>query len=79
MNILLTTYREHDAYKYWEMTDGKKSAWILQGRDYVTVCAKNATHRAWRGLGKNFENFDQAKNGYRSAFMRGAIELAANS
>ena len=63
-------------WHYAEMTCGKKSCFVSVNAYAVTVCCKNAAHRAWSGSGRMFDNFAQAVAAYRSPEMRAMIETA---
>lgn len=48
---------------------------VVSGKvNYVNVTVKNASHRAFRGLGKDFENFDQAIGNYKDSKIKAMIE-----
>lgn len=42
----------------------------------ITVCVENGMKGNWRGLGRDFRSFEEAKAGYKSAGVRAAIDLA---
>ena len=74
MDMMITNKSENAI----EITDGKKAMFACASAHggYVTVCALNASHRAWRGAGRTFASWEKAAEGYKSGFMRSAIELA---
>lgn len=80
MDLITTTTRSEYGITV-EVTNGKQTAQIFipGGRDrfsQLCVLCKNASHRAWKGWGRFFDTFEQARDGYRSSFMRAAIEAA---
>ncbi len=69
---------KHDDGKYQYLTArvGKIEAGIFISPIGVNVCQKNASHRAWRGQGRRFENLFQARDAYKSDSMKLIIEEA---
>ena len=61
------------SYRTVEATCGKTSATLVVTPVAIHVCVNNANHRAWRGLGKTFETFDQALENYKSSAMKQII------
>jgi len=59
-----------------KMICGKQQATIYQGPSYINVTCENASHKAWRGMGKVFTSWEDAKAAYKSASMRNMISLA---
>lgn len=59
-----------------EATCGKTNAVVIDTSHQIIVLCKNASHNAWRGMGKCFANFESAKQAYKSAAMKSIIELA---
>lgn len=61
----------------FELATEKKSASINYNRNLgiIGVCCKNASHRAWKGTGRNFNSFDEAKAAYKSSDMKAMIEF----
>ena len=62
----------------FELATEKKSAFIsVSSRTgLVTVCCHNAANRVWRGMGRTFQSWDDAMNGYKSSDMKAMIEYA---
>ena len=76
--ILITNESRTDRHAAVELTDGRKSVYIGLGRSgAITVCMLNASHRAWKGGGRTFWGFDEARDAYKSAFMKSAISMAS--
>jgi hypothetical protein len=54
----------------------KKSASVYIGSSYINVLCKNASHRAWGGLGKTFQTAEEAVAGYKTSEMKAIIQSA---
>lgn len=78
MNIIITNFEENENYKSYEAICGKKEAhvYISKKSNYINVTCKNASHRVWRGGGRNFETLQNAIEAYKSAEMKSIIEYA---
>jgi len=75
--ILITDETKNDFFHSVELFCEKKSAYIsLDNRGVVNVLCKNAANRAWRGMGRFFDSWEQALAAYKSAAMKAMIELA---
>ena len=76
--VLINEVNESEYTYYVEATVGKTSAYVsMAKRDRsVNVCCKNASHRVWRGIGKIFGSFAEARENYRSAAMKTIIDTA---
>lgn len=59
-----------------EIVCGKTTAEVTVTREQVIVLCKNASNRAWGGIGRVFRNFQDAKDGYKSSVMKSIIEYA---
>lgn len=71
----------NSTYKTVEMMCEGKSASVMivsGGINYVSVIVNNAAHRAYRGLGRQFENFSEALSAYSSPEVRSMIQAAQN-
>ena len=77
MNAIITNQVKTADGHIFELTCGKQSAHIWVSAHHVMVCNLNASHRAWGGLGKRFNNIEAALTGYKSAAMRAMIKTAA--
>jgi len=75
MNITYTMNDQENDYRSMYVTDMKKTAFIGKGCQ-ISVCLMNSSHRCWRGPGKSFQSFADAKQYYKSGFMQAAIALA---
>ena len=63
-------------YLFVEMTCGKKTAFVShnQSLGQINVTCDNAAHKAWKGFGKYFRSWEEAKENYRSAEILAMIE-----
>jgi hypothetical protein len=77
MDVMITSQTKTADGHIFEMTCGKQSAHIWVSAHHVMVCNLNASHRAWGGLGKRFNDLEAALNGYKSAAMRAMIQTAS--
>ena len=60
-----------------EITNGKQTMYAYAYKcGSITVLNFNASHRAYRGAGRTFEGWTDALDGYKSSFMKSALELA---
>ncbi len=74
-------YFETPLAKYTTITGicGGKEVVVLQAkgkRNFVNIRYKNAMSKAFRGMGKQFDNFDKALANYKCAKIRAIIEGA---
>ena len=83
MNVLIssasTTNQNGSTYKSFEIVCENKSAIIMvvSGKiNYVNVTVNNASHRAFRGLGKDFPTFEAAIENYKDSKIKAMIEAA---
>jgi hypothetical protein len=78
METMITKATETEYTKHFEITCGKTTAYVGIGKKdgSAQVCSYNASHKAWRGMGKHFSTKDDAMNNYRSAEMKAIIEAA---
>ncbi len=77
MQVIITQQVKKNDSHLFELTCGKQSAHIWVTPHYAMVCNLNASHRAWGGLGKRFDNLQAALSNYKSSAMRAMIEAAA--
>ena len=71
MTILINDKTRGDNVTYFNATCGKTSAHVsiyTDGR--VGVCVLNASHRAWKRMGKYFASLDLALQNYKSEAVR---------
>ena len=75
MTDLMITNRTDTAL---EVTNGKQTAFVCTYRNTkgISVTCLNASHRVWRGAGRTFWSWEEARNGYKSAFMKSVVDLA---
>lgn len=78
MEIIITNTSRAENYAAVEMTNGKQKVYVgrFARNGAITICNMNASHRAWRGIGRTFWTFDDAEKAYKSAFMKAAITMA---
>jgi hypothetical protein len=60
-----------------EIACGKISAYVYFNKWGIDICQNNASHRAWKGMGKFYRSLDEALNHYRSDAMRKILFVAA--
>jgi hypothetical protein len=68
-----------NAYTYVDMTCEKHSALVVIVRgssNYIRVVVQNASNRAWRGMGKQFDTVAEALAKYKTLAIRSMIEHA---
>lgn len=61
----------------YELSSGKRSAHIRVESDRINVCVRNASHRVWRGFGRFFDSFAEAKDAYKSSAVKSMIDCVA--
>lgn len=66
----------HTAYYTTILVDGKKEVSVNYSYGRVNVIYKNASHKAYRGFGKDFNSFEEALNNYKNASIIAAIKAA---
>lgn len=78
MSILVMGEHSGHGCKSFELACDKKQAYISyhEGMGRVNVCCLNVSHRVWRGMGRFFGSWDEAKAAYKSRAMVAMIELA---
>ncbi len=74
---ILRHSREHGMV-FFELATEKKTASIAyferDGR--INVTCNNASHNAWRGPGRSFESWAEARGGYKSSDMKSMVDVA---
>ena len=73
MTIQVLKCEQSNDYKFFLLASGKKSASFVVFKDSVSICCNNASHSAWRGAGRVFANFNDAKQAYKSSAMQAMI------
>jgi hypothetical protein len=79
MNNLMVRVTESshaNGYSFFELACGKQSISVSVGPMGVRALVLNASHRAWRGIGKSFETFAAAREHYRSPGVRAMLDTA---
>ena len=86
MNILInkestftaneTTYFEFDA----TIENRNVAVMIVSGKsNYVNVRVKNASHKVWKGMGKDFATIDEAVSNYKDGKIKAIIQSASQA
>ena len=79
MDILVEEKVDGEHATYITASTGSKSAFISVSKDgSLQVCCKNASHKAFKGSGRYFDNIDEAINGYKSDEMVALIQMAVD-
>ena len=79
MQVLITRAEAVEAGKYFEADCGKISAHIYISKFGINVCCKNASHKAWKSMGRYFRTFDEALAGYKSSEMKAIISAVVEA
>lgn len=81
MNILIENETRSEYGISYSLTCGNKSAYV--GFNFtmqsVSVCVKNASHKAYRGNGRRFSDFEAAIEGYKSPEVRSMIRFLSDA
>lgn len=61
----------------FEIQSEKRHVFLTVNRriGYINVLVDNAQHRAWRGMGRTFWSFDDARNAYKSGDVKAMISM----
>lgn len=51
------------------------TTWVNFKYNYIQVIVKNASHKAWRGMGRQFNDFQSAIEAYKSVKVKAALEF----
>jgi len=70
------TYKNLGRYFYASMEAGKHSLTVAIAPEHVQVIVENAANRAWRGMGKRFENMAAALGNYKTPEIRAMLQAA---
>lgn len=76
MSVLINEVTKEDGYTYMSFSCEKLSADVFVGPHGVRVVNKNASHRAWGGMGRHFSSFAEARAGCKSSAMKLMIKAA---
>ena len=76
-NILISNITKAGESSIIELTDGNKTAFVSTfSNGVINVLNSNQTHKAYRGFGQMFGNWEAAEAAYKSGFMKAAIQTA---
>ena len=76
MELQIINTQTIGATKTIEASCGKTVAQVTTTGATIIVLCKNASHRAWGGMGRCFESFAEAKAAYKSGAMQAIINHA---
>lgn len=76
METTITRTSKTEFSTHVEASCGKVTAYVGIGKNGVSVCAYNAAHKTWRGMGRTFRTVAEAIDGYKSAEMKAIIRAA---
>lgn len=81
MEIQINKFDKSEVGTFFDATCGKTNAyvWFSHGLGTISVCCKNASHRAFGKLGRSFRTIDEALAGYKSSEMKAIIQAAADA
>ena len=86
MDVLIVSQTDetHGNYRYRYATGVCGTVKVTVGfvtgpRVYVAVCVLNASHRVWRGLGREFSSIADALGAYKSSEVKSIIEAARDA
>jgi len=77
MGIMITSQSQDNGRVYFELSSEKKDANISFNAELgmVNVLCKNASHKTWKGVGRTFWSFEEARAAYKSSDMKAMIDL----
>ena len=81
VNLIQNQKLNGSSYRMVNLTCGNKTAEIMTvtgNSNYVTVICKNASHKTWRGTGREFPDLQKAAESYKSSEMKAMIEAVAS-
>ena len=76
MTIQITNVSTAGEYTSMEVSNGTQRAGFMFSPGYIRVCNRNASNRAWGGLGREFCSMAEVREGYRSSAMQAMINAA---
>lgn len=79
MQVLITIAEALENGKYIKADCGKISADIYISKFGINVCCNNASHKAWKSIGRYFSSTDEALGAYKSAEMKAIISAAVEA
>ena len=76
MTIEITSKEIFGADLHIEARSEKKAAYLSVNQfGTVNVLVRNASHKAYRGLGRFFDSFAEARAAYKSADVKAMLEI----
>lgn len=77
MGIMITSQSQSNGRVYFELSSGKKDVDISFHAELgmVNVLCKNAAHKAWKGTGRTFWSFEEARAAYKSSDVKAMIDF----
>lgn len=71
-----TIYPNLGRYFIAELVNGKHSLCVSVSPNGLQVLVANASHKAWRGMGRSFANLSEALDYYRTPEIRDMVAAA---
>lgn len=69
----LTVYPQLGTYRFIIATCGRTEVHVVIAPKHVTIAVNNASHKTWRGLGKDYPSFAAARGKYRSESVQAIL------
>jgi hypothetical protein len=81
MQVQITNHTEDENGIAFAATCGNKSAeiWVSKVSHAIYVCCINASHKAYKGVGRRFCSIEDALEAYKSPEMKAIISAASGS
>lgn len=79
MTVLILDQSIEGEYTFFELATEKQEMFVNVGPVAVRVCVKNASHKAYRGMGRSFETIEDAIAGYKSAACKTMLEYVQDA
>lgn len=86
MNVIITNTSidkvNNTTYSYNSVSVDNKEidiTVVTGSSNYVNLKVKNASQRVWRGMGKDFNSFEEALSNYKDPKIKAAIEAVKNN
>jgi ribosomal protein L31 len=77
-NIKLSNKETVGDYTSFEVSVENVNICICKSKDSVQVVIKNASHNAYKGMGKFFNNMNEAIENYKNKKIIAALQFAAD-
>lgn len=74
-----TTYTNLGRYFFIEMVAGNHRATVSVAPKYLQVIVQNASNRAWRGMGRQFRDLNDACAYYKTPEIRAMLRTAVDA